>query len=60
MLLALTGNRREALERMRRGFQARLHVRSDDFDATEGLRTVEIALRLVPDDRDDSVRRAQR
>jgi hypothetical protein len=54
------GTRREALEHERAEFQARLHRRSDDFAATEGLRAVELALRLAPRDGDDRVRRAQR
>ncbi len=61
VLLLGAVSRREPLERMRADFQAQLHAGSDDFDASEGLRTVEIALRLVPPTaRDDRVRRAQR
>ncbi len=60
-VVALAGSRREPLDRIRANFQAQLHASSDDLDATEGLRTVEIALRLMPPTaQDDRVRRAQR
>ena len=47
-LAALASCRRETLERTRAGYQRRLHAASDDFEATEGLRVVELALSLVP------------
>jgi hypothetical protein len=47
-LVALAGCRREPLDRMRVGYQRRLLAASDDFDATDGLRVVELALSLVP------------
>jgi hypothetical protein len=47
-LIELTGCQREPLERLRSGYQQRLHRASDDFDATDGLRVVELALTLVP------------
>lgn len=47
-LIALTGCRRETLERLRSDYQQRLHFASDDFDATEGLRVVGLALELIP------------
>lgn len=46
-LVAMSGSRREPLERARAEFQRRLARRSDDFDATQGLRMVEGALGLV-------------
>lgn len=46
-LVAISGSRREPLERARAEFQRRLARRSDDFDATQGLRMVEGALGLV-------------
>jgi hypothetical protein len=46
-LVAMSGSRREPLERARAEFQRRLAWRSDDFDATQGLRVVEGALGLV-------------
>ena len=39
---------REALEEMRSHYLVRLHRRSDDFAATEGLRSVERALATIP------------
>jgi hypothetical protein len=39
---------REALEEMRSHYLDRLHRRSDDFAATEGLRSVERALSAIP------------
>lgn len=39
---------RQPLEELRRGFLRRLNRASDDFDATEGLRTVEMALSMTP------------
>jgi hypothetical protein len=47
-LVALADGRRDSLEQRRAYFQKRLHQASNDFDATEGLRVVEAALRLVP------------
>lgn len=47
-LVALGGGRREPLEQGLAYFQNRLHQASDDYAATEGLRVVEAALRLVP------------
>jgi hypothetical protein len=46
-LVALAACRREPLERMRAGYQRRLHAASDDFDATDALRVVELALSVV-------------
>jgi hypothetical protein len=43
-LVVMTGDRREALDRVRARFQRRLLSRSDDFEATKGLRVVERAL----------------
>ena len=43
-LVARAAGRRESLERMRAGYQRRLHATSDDFDATDALRVVELAL----------------
>jgi len=47
-LVVLAGGRREPLEQRLASFQTRLHQASDDYAATEGLREVEAALRLVP------------
>ena len=47
-LVAIAYGRREPLEELRSRFGARLHRSSDDFEATEGLRVVEIALSQVP------------
>jgi len=47
-LVALDGGQRELLEQRLVEFQNRLHNASNDFAATEGLRVVEAALRLVP------------
>jgi hypothetical protein len=47
-LAAALGGRRAALEELRSGFLRRLHRASDDFDATEGLRVTELALRMTP------------
>jgi len=47
-LVALDGGQRELLEQRLVEFQNRLHHASNDFAATEGLRVVEAALRLVP------------
>lgn len=38
------GDDREALEALRAGFQARIARRSDDFEASRGLKAVEAAL----------------
>jgi hypothetical protein len=46
-LVAVTGGRREAIERIRWCFLERLHRASDDFEATEGLRRAEAALALT-------------
>ena len=46
-LVARAGGRREPLERMLAGYQRRLHAASDDFDATDALRVVELALSVV-------------
>jgi hypothetical protein len=48
-LLDLAGDRR-GLEGLRDHFVDRLHGRSDDFDATRGLRLVITALQRVPTD----------
>jgi hypothetical protein len=47
-LAALAAGDRQQLEELRAGYLARLHRRSDDFEATEGLRTVELALSMTP------------
>ncbi|GEM_PF-4512081 len=47
-LVAIAGRSREELERLRGTFVRRLHLRSDDYAATEGLRTAEMALTLLP------------
>jgi hypothetical protein len=47
-LVALADGRRESLEQRRAYFQKRLHQASNDLAATEGLRVVEAALRLIP------------
>jgi hypothetical protein len=47
-LVALADGRRESVEQRRAYFQKRLEQASDDFDATDGLRVVEAALRLIP------------
>lgn len=43
-LRALSGQRREPLERVRAELQHRLAGRSDDLDATQGLRLIDAAL----------------
>jgi hypothetical protein len=48
-LLALAGGRREPIEKLRSRYLQRLHRASDDFDATEGLRVVGVALSLSSD-----------
>jgi hypothetical protein len=48
ILAALAGGRRRLLQQMRADYLKRLHRRSDDLGATEGLRVVEDALRLLP------------
>jgi hypothetical protein len=47
-LAALADDDRAALEELRLRFQRRIHRRSDDFDAAEELRTVELALSMTP------------
>jgi hypothetical protein len=47
-LVNLADGRREPLERLRSDYLRLLHVASDDFAATEALRVVEAALRLIP------------
>jgi hypothetical protein len=47
-LAALAAGDRQQLEVLRAGLQTRLRRRSDDFAATEGLRTVELALSMTP------------
>ncbi|MGH9264758.1 MAG: hypothetical protein ACRD1D_08700 [Acidimicrobiales bacterium] len=47
-LAAITGGDREPLETLRAGFLDRLHRASDDFEATDGLRVVELALSMIP------------
>jgi hypothetical protein len=42
------GDDRDALEALRTEFQARIARRSDDFDATRGLRAAERALAGIP------------
>jgi hypothetical protein len=48
-LVALAGGRREPLEELRSRYLERLHRASDDFEATEGLRVVGVALSLSSD-----------
>ena len=48
MLAAAAGGDRVPLEQLRARFIKRLHVASDDFAATAGLRATEAALALVP------------
>jgi hypothetical protein len=48
MLTAAAGGNREPLEQLRARFLRRLHLASDDFAATAGLRVTEVALALVP------------
>lgn len=43
-LVVMAGDQREPLDRVRAGFQRRLMSRSDDYEATAGLREVEHAL----------------
>jgi hypothetical protein len=47
-LIALAGGRREPLDRLRLTFHGRLTHRSDDFEATQGLRLTEGALGRIP------------
>ena len=47
-LAVLVDGDREPLEELRARFQRRLHRASDDFDASEQLRTVELALSMTP------------
>ncbi len=42
--ISAAGDDREALEHLRAGFQARIARRSDDFEATKGLKATERAL----------------
>jgi hypothetical protein len=48
-LVALAGGRREPIEELRSRYLQRLHRARDDFDATEGLRVVGVALSLSSD-----------
>ena len=48
LLAAAAGGKREPLEQLRARFIRRLHLASDDFAATAGLRVTEAALTLVP------------
>ena len=48
MLAATAAANREPLEQLRSRFIRRLHLASDDFPATAGLRVTEQALSLVP------------
>jgi hypothetical protein len=48
LLAAAAGGKREPLEQLRARFIRRLHLASDDFAATAGLRVAEAALTLVP------------
>ncbi|MCU0309470.1 MAG: hypothetical protein MUE36_00800 [Acidimicrobiales bacterium] len=50
--VAEAGDDRVALEELRATFQARIARRSDDFEATRGLRAAERALGGVPRDGD--------
>ena len=47
-LVALAGGRPEPLDRLRLEFHRRLTYRSDDFEATQGLRLTEGALGRIP------------
>jgi hypothetical protein len=47
-LVNLADGRREPLERLRSDYLRLLHAASDDLAATEALRVVEAALRLIP------------
>lgn len=47
-LAASAAGDRQPLEDLRARYLHRLHRASDDFPATEGLRTVELALRMTP------------
>jgi hypothetical protein len=47
-LAAAAGGDRQQLENLRSDYLRRLHRTSDDFDATEGLRTVGLALSMTP------------
>lgn len=42
--ISAAGDDREVLERLRAGYQARIARRSDDFEATRGLKATERAL----------------
>jgi hypothetical protein len=48
-LVAFAGGRREPIEELRSQYLQRLHRASDDFEATEGLRVVDVALSLSAD-----------
>lgn len=48
LLAAAADGDRQQLEDLRSGYLRRLHRASDDFEATEGLRTVELALSMTP------------
>jgi hypothetical protein len=48
MLVAAAGGDRKLLEQLRSRFIHRLHLVSDDFAATAGLRATEGALALLP------------
>jgi hypothetical protein len=47
-LTVFAGGERAPIEDLRAGFLRRLHQASDDYAATEGLRTVELALSMLP------------
>jgi hypothetical protein len=47
-LVSMADGRPEPLEELRSCYQRRLHRVSDDFDATQGLRVVEVALTQIP------------
>lgn len=48
LLTAAAHGDRQQLEDLRAGYLRRLHRTSDDFEAIEGLRTVELALSMTP------------
>jgi hypothetical protein len=48
LLAASADGDRQQLEDLRSDYLRRLHRTSDDFEATEGLRTVELALSMTP------------
>lgn len=47
-LVAAVGHARQDLEAVQAGFLRRLHLASNDFRATEGLRVVDLALARMP------------